>query len=254
MDARIAREAAFHNDEYNEPLRRKAVGKPYLCIQASIDFYRKFLQSHAPGKDVLEYGCGVNSYAYLLSQWGARAVGIDISEVAIQRCREANIPGARFETMNCESLDFPDDSFDLVCGIAILHHLNLASAVSEIARVLRPGGVAIFREPLGHNPAINLFRKLTPNSRTPDEHPLCFGDLNFFRQHFRKVELTCFYLFPLLALPFLSLPGRRGLLKALSALDRFIFERVSLIRKYAWGTTIILSEPVTTVKTARAAV
>jgi hypothetical protein len=48
---------------------------------------------------------------------------------------------------------------------------DLSLACSEIARVLRPGGPAIFVEPLGHNPLINAYRKRTPALRTVDEHP-----------------------------------------------------------------------------------
>jgi len=51
--------------------------------------------------------------------------------------------------MNAEELKFADDYFDIVCGGAILHHLDLNKALSEIARVLKPDGKAIFVEPLG---------------------------------------------------------------------------------------------------------
>jgi ubiquinone/menaquinone biosynthesis C-methylase UbiE len=64
--------------------------------------------------------------------------------------------------MNAEATTFPDNSFDLICGSSILHHLNLDKACAEIRRILRPDGGAVFIEPLGHNPLINMFRKLTP--------------------------------------------------------------------------------------------
>src|SRR3546814_4334755 len=48
------------------------------------------------------------------------------------------------------------------------------------SRVLRPGGRAVFIEPLGLNPAIELYRRFTPSARTPDEHPLLRRDFRRF--------------------------------------------------------------------------
>jgi SAM-dependent methyltransferase len=242
MEPRLAREAAFHNNAYTHNVRNP-VTKYYLSIQASIDFYRDFLHQHAPGKDVLEYGCGENSYAQELSEIGARAYGIDISDVAIQHCRERNIPDAHFDVMNAEELQYPDNSFDIVCGIAILHHLDLGKAAGEIARVLRPGGIAIFREPLAHNPIINLYRTLTPKLRTPDEHPFALRDLDALRQRFGKFEITYFHLFSLLASPFMRLPGGRWLLRALNAVDRGLFAGLPFLRRYAWSVAIVVTGP-----------
>src|SRR3546814_16824046 len=73
--------------------------------------------------------------------------------------------------MNAEAMTFPDDSFDLVFGSGIIHHLDIDRAFGEIARVLRPGGRAVFIEPLGLNPAIELYLRFTPSARTPDEPP-----------------------------------------------------------------------------------
>ena len=76
------------------------------------------------------------------------------------------LTGVRFQVMNAEVLEFPDASFDLVFGVAILHHLDLDTACAEFLRVLRPSGTAVFLEPLGHNPFINLVRWATPAART----------------------------------------------------------------------------------------
>ena len=122
---------------------------------------------------------------------GAHATGIDISPVAIEMgVREAASRGLRdrthFAVMNAEALDFPDASFDRVCGSGILHHLDLKKAYGEIARVLRPNGYGIFLEPLGHNPLINWYRRRTPQMRTEDEHPLLKSDLALARDISRR--------------------------------------------------------------------
>src|SRR3546814_18316951 len=81
--------------------------------------------------------------------------------------------------MNAEAMTFPDDSFDLVFGSGIIHHLDIDRASGEIARVLRPGGRAVFIEPLGLNPAIALYRRFPPRALTPHDPPL-------LRRHFRR--------------------------------------------------------------------
>jgi ubiquinone/menaquinone biosynthesis C-methylase UbiE len=50
--------------------------------------------------------------------------------------------------MPAEKLDYPDAHFDVVVGIDILHHVDIPRAIKEVRRVLKPGGVAIFKEPI----------------------------------------------------------------------------------------------------------
>ena len=65
--------------------------------------------------------------------------------------------------MDCENLGFKDNSFDLIFGRAILHHLNLEKSSKEISRVLCKNGKAVFIEHLGMNPLINfVFPFLSP--------------------------------------------------------------------------------------------
>ena len=164
MVLRYQREKAYHNKAFSEGTR-SAVGGFYSITQRSKEYYERYLESRSDGKHVLEYGCGQGSHSMFLAHGGAQVTGIDISEVAIEQSKQS----ARneqldeetdFQVMNAESLEFDDDTFDLICGTAILHHLDLEKAFSEVSRTLRPGGSAIFFEPLGHNPFINLFRSL----------------------------------------------------------------------------------------------
>ena len=75
----------------------------------------------------------------------------------------------------------------------------MAALQKEPERVLQPGGHAIFIEPLGHNPFINLYRKFTPTIRSEDEHPLLVKDLEMIKNLFPKVEVRYYYLASLLA-------------------------------------------------------
>src|SRR5712692_5573664 len=158
MDLRHERERAYHNQAFAQGTR-ESVGSYYNYIDNSTSCFRRILDVNCANRRVLEYGCGQGSHAFYLAARGAAVTGIDLSDVAIDqgrdRARRERLD-VTFRVMDAERLDFEDDSFDLICGVAILHHLDLQKALSEVSRTLRPGGLAVFLEPLGHNPAINL--------------------------------------------------------------------------------------------------
>ncbi len=230
-------EREFHDQQFAHDTRG-LFRRFYEVTGASRREYEDFLTARCAGRDVLEYGCSNEPYVLELARRGARAVGIDLSAVAIEQARgaaaDAGVANVRFEVMDGEHLDLPDDSFDLVCGTGVLHHLDLGLAFAEIARVLRPGGEAIFIEPLAHNPALRLFRRLTPRFRTRDEHPLTLDDIAAVRGTFAAVQADFHHFLGLLAFP---LRGRRGfapLLAHLDRADRALFEHIPAARRLAW--------------------
>ncbi|MBU1072006.1 class I SAM-dependent methyltransferase [bacterium] len=179
----------------------------------------------------------------------ARVVGIDISPRSIEVAREAaaraGAENTEFHAMDAEKMDFPDDSFDLVTGLAILHHLDLDVAGRELARVLKPGGVAVFSEPLGHNPALNLFRRVTPRMRTADEHPLVRADVKVLERHFDGVEVRCFHMCSLLAIPLVKWPRVfEPFLRVMDGLDDVLFKMIPPLRWWGWYATLEFTRPV----------
>ncbi len=226
---------------------RKTVSKFYTVVKSSRDYYQKLLLSSCRDKSVLEYGCGTGSYAFSLAKHGAKVIGIDISETAIRLARErANQMGLRnvqFLVMDAEAMEFENNSFDMVCGTGILHHLHLHKALRELVRVLNPAGKAIFIEPMGHNPLINLYRKLTPQFRVKDEHPLTVKDLSLMKEFFHRVNWEFFHLFSLLAVPFRNTKMFPSLLKILDNFDRKLFRWLPYMGLLAWQAVIILEKP-----------
>lgn len=91
--------------------------------------------------------------------------------------QDSNRINYSFSVMDVQALTFNDETFDLVFGSGILHHFALPVTLSEINRVLKKGGRALFTGPLVANPLLKLFRILTPKSRTVDEKPLTSCDL-----------------------------------------------------------------------------
>jgi SAM-dependent methyltransferase len=147
------------------------------------------------GKRVLDYGCGHGMAAVVLARAGATVTAFDLSPGYVSEARErarANGVGVECVVADGEELPFPDASFDAVWGNAILHHLDLTRAGRELRRVLKPGGVAVFCEPWGGNPALAFARRFLPypgKDRTPDEHPLTRRDLRPLRDIFPTVEV-----------------------------------------------------------------
>lgn len=242
MTTRQEREREFHDRRFTDGPRRNA--RKYYDVDSGKPVYRDLVLARAgAGVRALEYGCGTGSLAIELARRGADVVGIDISPVAIRtarrRTKRAGVV-ATFRPMDAQDLDFPDGSFDLVSGSGILHHLDLAPAAAEIRRVLRPGGVAVFVEPLGHNPLINLYRRLTPSMRSVDEQPLRIDSIGEIAAGFDGCRVRHFDLVALAGVPFRRFGWSTRLVDALGRVDRWLFARSSIARRWAWVVVIEL--------------
>ena len=247
MNVKQERERIFHNAAFTDNRRSKAVNGIYDLLHDSRTFYEGFIREHAPGARMLEFGCGASAMGSLFGATAEEVVGIDISDVAVRNATllaQKNDLRATYHLMDAENLEFPDRSFDLICSAAILHHLDLRKAYSQIARTLKPGGHAIFMEPLAYNPLINLYRRMTPHLRTPDEHPLTVEDLRLAGDYFGSVEVRYYTFTTLLSLTVRRFPRlftqSRDLLEDF---DETLFRLAPWIRRYAWQVVIVLSKP-----------
>ncbi len=117
------------------------------------------------GLSVLDYGCGSGQLGIYLAMLGAEVSGFDLSPMGIDvASRAASRYGlsCSFTAMDAEKLEYPDQCFDLVVGFGVLHHvIKYPQSAYHLARVLKPGGRAIFHETLWDNPLINLVRRWT---------------------------------------------------------------------------------------------
>lgn len=115
------------------------------------------LGGRVEGLDVLEIGCGRGVGTQLiLNRFGARfvhAVDVDEDMIAKARRRLSSFPPERLrvEVADVTALPCPDDAYDVVFNFAILHHVpDWQSGITEIRRVLRPGGRFFFEEVTSH--------------------------------------------------------------------------------------------------------
>lgn len=247
MQSKIENEKDFHNKRFSVEVRQ-AAQKFYSIERASRDRFKFLIKENSRGKNILELGSGKGSYAFNLAEDGAIVYGIDISDVAIEysieKARSMGLEkSTNFKVMNAEELTFSDGEFDRLFGSSILHHLDMDKSIAGLSRVLSSEGKAVFIEPLGHNIFINLYRKLTPNYRTEDEHPFVVEDFKIFHKYFGKVEIDYFHLTTLFAVPFRKYKIFDFILMSFQKLDRLLFKIFPFIRKQAWQIVVTASEP-----------
>lgn len=113
-------------------------------------YHRTATQVDLTGKQVLEVSCGHGGGASYLArtQHPASYTGLDINPAGIEYCRKThNVPGLYFVQGSAESLPFPDESFDVVINIeAGIHYADFPRFLTEVARVLRPGGHFLYAD------------------------------------------------------------------------------------------------------------
>jgi ubiquinone/menaquinone biosynthesis C-methylase UbiE len=244
---RLVREREFHDARFSSDSGGRPADRFYAINRASDQFFRAALDALPTGSVVLDYGCGEGAYAAIHAAGRRhRVTAIDLSPVAIEHAqRAAEDAGVAefidFRVMNAEALELEPASFEFVCGLGVIHHLDIASALREVTRVMSPSGGALFVEPMGHNPVINFYRRQTPSQRTVDEHPLVMDDLPLFSQRFESVEATYFHLLGLLAIPLRNTRRVDDALDVLDALDRMLFR--TPVRRFAWMIGLRLAGP-----------
>ena len=241
----LNKEKEFFDHQYAENPRQK-LGQIYSIIHCRNDRYQDLIYSGVAGRRVLEYGCGPGSHSKEMARRGGSVSGIDISEVGIAQAAETahaeGLTGLEYLVMDAQDMTFADDTFDLVVGEGILHHLDLERSYSEISRVLKPGGRAVFMEPLGHNIPMRLFRHFTPKMRTEDEHPLLKKDLEIAKRYFSNTVFEFFHLSSFGALLFLKTPWFFKFVAWGDKVDKLLFRSVPPLRLQAWYTIMILEK------------
>jgi ubiquinone/menaquinone biosynthesis C-methylase UbiE len=200
------------------------------------------------GKRVVDFGCGSGANSVLLANRGAHVWGIDISEDLLRLAQRrlavsGRERGATFIAGSAHDMPFPDNSIDVVFGIAILHHLDLDLVSREVRRVLKPGGRAIFQEPVRNSAVVRFLRSLVPY-RAPDispyERPLTDSELERFAAGFQKWSVRAF------ALPHVQVgqvvPVVKNYWQMLYEMDKTILRRAPWLARYASIRVISLTK------------
>jgi len=203
LNQHLLKEASFQDKKVTYKLRSKFAR--FYKDNKDVDMYFDKKLEIFQGS-ILILGTGDSDITKFLKGKITQITGIDISQESVKKVNDI-IKKKKKEKkikeflMDAHNLKFPDNYFDGVIGSAILHHLDIKKALPEISRVLKKDGNVLFLEPLGLNPIINFFRKLTPNMRTISEHALTFKDIKQINKYF-KINLKGFYFITILSFVF----------------------------------------------------
>ncbi|GAB4366527.1 MAG: hypothetical protein Kow00121_03990 [Elainellaceae cyanobacterium] len=213
------------------------------------------------GKYLLDLGCGAGENSVYFASRGARCVASDYSpgmvEVAL-KLAERNQVAVEGRVINAMAIDIPDNTFDIVYASNLLHHIpNPKLTIREMHRVLKPGGVACFWDPLKHNPVINVYRRMATEVRTEDETPLDINIVNFVQSLFSQTTYDTFWIATLwIFLQFYLIekvnPNKERYWKkiiieqerlapeylALEKLD-FFLKKLPLMKRFAWNLAVV---------------
>lgn len=152
--------------------------------------YQLAASHHLPdtNQSLLVLGCENPQPAIRLAALGYDVQGIDSDPAAIDISREAACQHAvtgncRFHLLTDERLDNLAQSFDVIVGIDYLQSDQLDTTLSQVQNVLKPGGIAIFKQQITNE---------TQPASLPTQHGLTIEDLQTIRQTFDAVKIRRF--------------------------------------------------------------
>lgn len=122
-------------------------------VRARVEWLAKHCNLE-PGTRVLECGCGTGIFTRHLSKTGALITGVDISDELLNQARKA-CPDSNVSFLQANLEDptrLPDNFFDAMYGVSVLHHLALDKALPQLRSKLKPGARFAFSEPNIFNP------------------------------------------------------------------------------------------------------
>jgi 2-polyprenyl-3-methyl-5-hydroxy-6-metoxy-1,4-benzoquinol methylase len=230
--------------------------RPPFPNREQVDFLAFALAHLAPleGKRILEVGCGSGALATHLALRGASVTAIDVSHEMLRvatRRAEVNGVGDRvsWRDVPVESFSMDDSPYDAVIGNQVLHHVAIPAAMRNIARVLAPGGVAVFCEPVLFIPEVfRSFRNSRPVTRlfpertdTSGERSLSMADARTVTRPFSISEMHPFQLSCRLQ-NFVELSDRT--FAGLERVDRFVLAHVRTARRLCRYIVFILRSPI----------
>ncbi len=233
-DERIQNEREFHDawadSEDVEKIDVRASNE--VCTAPEMRYITQRL-GNIKGKRLLDVGCGLGEASIYFAILGADVTSSDLSQGmldATTRLAQANGVSVKQHVASAEDMRLsPDAKFDIIYSGNLLHHVDIEETITRIKPHLAADGMFVTWDPLAYNPAINVYRSMATNVRTPDEHPLKWSDIKLFHKHFGIVETRYFWFTTLIIFVIMALAQRRNPNK-----ERFWKVVVQEGNKWAW--------------------
>ena len=155
----------------------------------------------------------------------------------------------KFEVGSAEKMRYDSNSFDLVFGVGLLHHVNIAVAAPEIYRVLKDGGQAVFIDPIVFSNILDKIRHsalvtyFVPDEGvevliTEDEHQINIQEYSILDKTFNTCDYKSFRLLSRLDRIICGYPVDENniIVRFLNILDRFLLNNFTFLKKFGgWG-------------------
>ena len=186
------REAEFHDawassTDIDDVLVRE-------CFEAPTAIENQFILSRMGslrGRRLLDIGAGLGESSVYFALQGAKVTTVDVSPMMVETAvRLGKKFGVELEgrVSQGENLNVPHESYDLIYIANTIHHVqDRASLFERMGAALKPGGMFFSYDPLTYNPAINIYRRMATQVRTPDEAPLSTVEIRLARKYFSNV-------------------------------------------------------------------
>jgi len=254
-----------HVEYYDEVYRAGSVeidfghfNNPRFGPWSSYWYINNFVERYFrdPSQRLLSLGCGTGREALRYACMGYDSYGCDLSSTAIDKARRSAAhydlqSRCRFSVQPAEEMSYPSDYFDIVAGVDILHHVDVQRCIPEVHRILKPGGVAIFREPLAtpwrdriRNSRLvtwlipkgtkSLRQKLTYTDKE-GEHKLGKADFKILRSNFGNLTIHRWRVLALLAVLIDNRP-------VLERCDWLLFKLLPFVRRLGDQAVLIVSK------------
>lgn len=207
-----------------------------------------------PSQRLLDFGCGMGNASMCYAHIGYQVSGFDVCEENLEECRRKAqrydfASRTDFSVQAAEDLSYPDHSFDVVAGLDILHHVEVDAALRQAHRVLKPGGIAVFRE-FVEVPVFDALRnsplgtRLVSNEpsldehRTEDEHKLNREQMGMVTSVFPNAEVIRFNL---LARVRRFIPNKHPERPSrIERLDQLLFRALPFTRRFGGDVVMVL--------------
>src|SRR5262249_3597398 len=139
------------------------------------------------GKLVLDVGCGMGRFAEVTSRWGARVVGIDLSQAVEAAARNLASREVTIFQAGVFALPFVPESFDYIYSMGVLHHTpNCEKAFKGLPRLLKPGGGIVIWLYSGYHKwyrMSDVYRRVTRRMNRNLLHRLCYLTIPLYQTH-----------------------------------------------------------------------
>lgn len=266
-DERIQIEREFHDawadSEDVEKIDVRASNE--VCTAPEMRYITHRL-GNIKGKRLLDVGCGLGEASVYFAILGAEVTSSDLSQGmldATTRLAKANNVSVKQHVASAEDMQLPPEAkFDIIYAGNLLHHVDIEETITRIKPHLAAGGMFVTWDPLAYNPAINAYRTMATEVRTPDEHPFKWSDIKLFNKHFETVETRYFWLTTLIIFVIMALAQQRNpnkerfwkvvvqegkkwswLYLPLEKLDRMLLSFLPLLSLLCWNVVIVAKTP-----------